>query len=624
MRILAANPAAAVLGVAALFFMCAAALTAVVAELRIHNQVASILTANGHEWVDVDVNGLQVRLSGTATDEATRFNALKLAGTVVNAARVVDAMAVDSVDPIKVPRFSIEILRNNDGVSLIGLVPAAMDRSTMRSAIRFLAGNVEVTDLLDEADYPIPEGLEQAVEFGFVALAKLPKSKISVTAGQVEITATLARADEKRRVENDLLRRVPEDIELALRISSPRPVIAPFTLRFLIDENGVRFDACSAHTEAGRERILAAAIKAGLTGDAECRLGLGLPSPDWPEAAVAAIEALDKVGSGAVTLSDASVSLVAPSTTSHESFNVAARDLEAALPDIFSLDAVRLDPVIRDELSDGDGPPEFLATKSPEGLLQLRGRVTDAWLREAVEGYALAYFPGIEVLPAMRLDQSLPDGWAGRIFAGLEALSLLSYGFVIVQPEFLDLRGTSGDPDAKADASRILSTQLGPGENFAIKIVHREPPRLQNDLPSPQECVDSINAILAKNKVVFAPGSGEIEAVSLSTINRIAKLLVDCSDVPMEIAGHTDSQGRESMNLELSQHRAEAVLVALQSRRILTGNLTPVGYGESEPIEDNDTEEGREANRRIEFRLILPEESQQNEEEAAEVESTDG
>ncbi len=71
----------------------------------------------------------------------------------------------------------------------------------------------------------------------------------------------------------------------------------------------------------------------------------------------------------------------------------------------------------------------------------------------------------------------------------------------------------------------------------------------------------------------------------------------------MEIAGHTDAQGGEGSNLALSQARAEAVLLGLQGRRVLVGSLTAMGYGEARPIADNDTEEGREANRRIEFTL---------------------
>ncbi len=58
------------------------------------------------------------------------------------------------------------------------------------------------------------------------------------------------------------------------------------------------------------------------------------------------------------------------------------------------------------------------------------------------------------------------------------------------------------------------------------------------------------------------------------------------------------------MNLNLSQHRADAVLDSLLARNMLLGELTAVGYGETQPIADNETEEGRQDNRRIAFKLL--------------------
>ena len=77
--------------------------------------------------------------------------------------------------------------------------------------------------------------------------------------------------------------------------------------------------------------------------------------------------------------------------------------------------------------------------------------------------------------------------------------------------------------------------------------------------------------------------------------------MLNCGDIRLEIGGHTDSQGREQMNLNLSQSRANSVLFELQRRRVLTKNIIAKGYGESQPIASNDTEQGREINRRIEF-----------------------
>ncbi|MCB2142628.1 MAG: OmpA family protein, partial [Rhodobacteraceae bacterium] len=113
-----------------------------------------------------------------------------------------------------------------------------------------------------------------------------------------------------------------------------------------------------------------------------------------------------------------------------------------------------------------------------------------------------------------------------------------------------------------------------------------------------------INAALAQHKIEFEPGSARIAPSANKTLDTIADLLRDCADAPIEVAGHTDSQGGEDMNLNLSKARAQSVVQALMARRILTGNLTATGYGETMPIASNDTEEGREQNRRIEFRLL--------------------
>src|SRR5690606_24737304 len=115
------------------------------------------------------------------------------------------------------------------------------------------------SDLLETADFPPPAGWEAALDFGLMALAKLPRSKISIAADTLVIDAVSDSRDAKRRLESDLSRAAPDGLRLEMTIAAPRPVITPFTLRFLIDDNGARFDACSAATEAGRDRILEAA-----------------------------------------------------------------------------------------------------------------------------------------------------------------------------------------------------------------------------------------------------------------------------------------------------------------------------------------------------------------------------
>ena len=599
--------------IAALSSVLAAWISIGVIERSSHEIVSDALVLQGHEWVEVETDGLQVFLSGIAPSEGDRFRALSVAGTRVDAERLIDQMDVVAAAAITPPRFSVEILRNDAGISLIGLIPADSDRKTLMRRIARIAGDTHVTDLLETADYPVPARWNEALEFAIDALAMLPRSKISMDARRVAITAISDSAVQKRRWETELAGDKPGGLALALDISAPRPVITPFTLRFLIADGPggkqARFDACSAHTEQGRDMILAAAAVAGMEGEGACTLGLGVPSPEWPQAVARGIEALAELGGGSLTFSDADITLIAPDTTPQATFDKIAAELEADLPELFSLHAVLPEPVEIDGTGEGeDGPPEFVATRSPEGLVQLRGRLSDEAQRAAAESFARARFGVENVYAATRLDEDLPRGWSSRVLAALEVLGYLDNGSVVVQPDVVDLRGKTGNPDASAEVSRILSEQLGEAQDFRVNVEYVETLDPEAAGPTPEECVGAINAILSDTKVTFAPGSSDINADSREIIEKIVAVMEDCTDVPMEIAGYTDSQGRESMNQALSQSRAQAVLNALLARRVLTENLVAHGYGEADPIADNGTEEGREANRRIEFHLIVPEE----------------
>ncbi len=577
-------------------------------EARSEDDVARVLSLIGQEWVRVKADGLQVRLSGTAPDEAARFRALRTAGTVVDAARLIDDMKVADRLAIAPPRFSIEILRNDEGISLIGLVPASMDREAVIDSIRKLSPEGKVVDLLDSADYPVPAHWEQALAYGLKALGLLTRSKISISARAVAVKAISDSTQEKKRLESLLADSLPEGIDLGLEISAPRPVISPYTLRFIIDEKGARFDACSTFTEAGRKKILEAARKAGLKGAGECAIGLGVPSPSWDSAVVTAIGWLSRLGGGSVTFSDADVTLVAPENTGQKVFDRVVGELKADLPEPFSLHAVLPEPTVIDGTGKGGGLPEFVATRSPEGDVRLLGRIPDERARKATESYAEARFGSDRVRAAMRIDENLPQGWMTRVLAALEAFSRLRNGSVVMQPDLVEISGRTGDENARAEIARILSEKLGASQNFRIDVTYEKKLDPKVDTPTPQECVDRINKVLKVQQITFAPSSAEIDEVARASIDNIARIMKKCEDVPMEVGGHTDSQGREVMNLALSQARAEAVVNALLARRVLTSHLVARGYGESQPIADNKTQEGRTANRRIEFRLISPEE----------------
>ncbi len=566
--------------------------------------VRQVLDERGHDWVSLQVDGLKVRLAGEAPSEAARFNALSAAGSVVAARRIEDAMTVRPADGLKPPRFSIELLRNDSGISLIGLVPEASSHDSIIAALRRLDPAAEIADMLDTTTHPVPPGWQEALDFALKALGDLPRSKITVRPGEVRIAAITDSPEQRTRTEQALQQARPEGVKLVLDISAPRPVIAPFSLRLLMDEKGVRFDSCSADTEQARARILAAARAAGLSGPADCAIGLGAPSPRWAEAVERAIQALAALGGGSLTFSDADITLIARPGTPQDLFDREVRAMEKDLPDVFSVQAVLPPlPVVEGKAVAAEAA-ELMVTLSPEGLVQMRGRMRDERSRMAAVTLARALFGSDNVHDTTRVDPNLPEGWVKPVLAGLQALAELHHGLLEVTPGKLDLRGETARPDTRTRITQMLSESLKGNVAYAIDVVYRKELDHTPVPPTPEECVNRINAILKEHRITFKPSSSRIDAESMATVEKIAEAMKGCEHVRMEIGGHTDSQGRESMNLALSQARAEAVLDALLQLDVLTTNLTAKGYGESRPIADNKTEEGRRANRRIEFRLI--------------------
>ena len=560
------------------------------------------LSMEGYPWASVQTDGLQVILEGEVPSEAARFKALAAAGVVVEAARVIDNFTVKDRRPPIPPKFSVEILRNSTSISLIGLIPTSADNTNFRARIARIAGDLPVADFLETADYPEPDSWSAAVSYALLALSRLELSKISIRENQVDIEAIGETTEQKAKFLEELTRRTPTDIKSEIFISAPRPVITPFTLRFRISDGGALFDACSADTPQAAARILSAAKAAGVQDGATCRQGLGVPSAKWGEAAVLSITALAKLGEGSVTLSDTDVTLTSAEGTDPKLFDNITSRLDHDLPDIFALEKKLLVKVT--ELEGQEAPPELIATLSPEGQVQIRGPVYDTQAQRTLETFAFAIFGAENVYVSTTTRLNLPNFWLVRNLASLAALGKLNSGLVEVTPNSIIISGNTGSTAAKTDISQILLDRIGNTTEFQLDVSYLEElDPLARMLAGP-ECIAKITTLVTNNKITFEPGSTTLDNNSQTTINSIAELLNSCLEVPIEIGGHTDSQGREEMNLNLSQSRANAVLNALRAGRVKLKALTSRGYGETHPIGDNKTEDGREANRRIEFRLV--------------------
>jgi len=130
-----------------------------------------------------------------------------------------------------------------------------------------------------------------------------------------------------------------------------------------------------------------------------------------------------------------------------------------------------------------------------------------------------------------------------------------------------------------------------------------EPPPPPPPPPAPAP-PDPCEGRIVLRGVTFAFDSDVVTEASMATLDVAAETLQECPKVRTAVEGYTDSIGTEAYNQGLSQRRAESVRNYLIGRKISSDRLEAKGYGESQPIADNSTEDGRAMNRRVELKPI--------------------
>jgi OOP family OmpA-OmpF porin len=234
------------------------------------------------------------------------------------------------------------------------------------------------------------------------------------------------------------------------------------------------------------------------------------------------------------------------------------------------------------------------------GELTLSGEMPDEAARDALLAVAQSTVGEENVTDSLEVGRR---AGSTDLAPALEALN----GIVAELPTWFDaaelrLRGTNltvtGDglsPEALEQATTFLDSTTGLTVTSELEIS----PVVQSR--------EDVKALLENETITFATGSAEITEEGIAVLERVIDLLAPAfaarPRVEVRIDGHTDDQGTEEFNRDLSLRRAQAVLDYMVAAGLPDANLTPQGFGESRPIADNATEEGRAKNRRIEFTL---------------------
>ncbi|HUP92501.1 MAG TPA: OmpA family protein [Solimonas sp.] len=126
--------------------------------------------------------------------------------------------------------------------------------------------------------------------------------------------------------------------------------------------------------------------------------------------------------------------------------------------------------------------------------------------------------------------------------------------------------------------------------------------------PRPGEQVDENGCAVEKKFILrgvkFEFDSDRLTPAAMEILNDVAGTLQAYPDIKVELQGHTDNIGTDAYNQGLSERRANSVKTYLAGHNVDAARMSPTGYGESQPIESNDTETGREENRRVELKVL--------------------
>ncbi|MBL4806217.1 MAG: OmpA family protein [Rhodobacteraceae bacterium] len=570
--------------------------------------------AAGIDWLVYEPDGFLMTISGEALDARQHERALQIAGMIVDNGLIdITTVAEPVVIAAELSKPMVEIMRNGNEIVLIGRLPQGAGRAALDRGLAAMSNTPSVVDITETLTGELPEGWHSALGFAVKILPQTERAIITVTPGQVVVDTVAGSATWQEGL-NELLENMrPSDVSLLISIAAPRPVISPY--RFSLDPSSPDAAICSAQDEV-EVRQIANLLRQLNLPEIDCEIGIGAPSTEWGRVVKSSLETLAQIG-GSLEISDSDIRFTTPVDVDPEELVLAIETLSDNLPEVFSLHSVIPDAPLTEEEIAAIVPAEFNAALSNDGIVTLSGALKDALTRDVVVRYAEAKF-GYNLVESDFSDQAvLPDGWQTRVFASVEALSLLESGQLAMTPDTFTLTGVASFETPEDEISKLLKAALGGQAVFELDLAYEPRDEAAKNALDPRICAARVTTILGDNQISFAPSSAVIEESSKPTIEAIAAILTNCRSAEFEIGGHTDSQGREEMNRSLSQSRADAVLDAMLAQNLLLGTVTAVGYGESEPIADNQTEEGRAENRRIAIILLRGDDGE------AEEESTD-
>jgi OmpA-OmpF porin, OOP family len=343
----------------------------------------------------------------------------------------------------------------------------------------------------------------------------------------------------------------------------------------------------SAPLPASKARLMDAARGAigGIEIVDQMNLARGAP-PRFDAAALLLLDQVGKLKDGKVAISDTGVSLsgMARDLGGREAIAAALKNL----PDGFKIAA-----------NDVKAPPYiFQAYKDPVAVtLTLSGYVPDNNVHAAIVQSAQRKFVAEKVVDNLKASLGAPSGFSAAVLPALGALSRLSTGTLVVTDREVKLSGDALFEGAATQIRAGLGKDFPQGFQFKPEISVK-PAASPVD---PTVCQQLFSEQLGKGKIRFEQARATLDPDSTALLDRLIEIALRCPAANIEVAGHTDGDGEDAFNQALSEKRAQAVVDYLVKAGLPGTRFTATGYGSTQPVAGNDTDEGKAQNRRIEF-----------------------
>jgi OmpA-OmpF porin, OOP family len=412
----------------------------------------------------------------------------------------------------------------------------------------------------------------------------LDKSRVTVSGRDVTLAAD-AFSEEGRRSAVAAIEAVP-----GVRLVDDETRLVPEAKPFVwsAERDVVRVTLTGSSPMPASKGKLLEAARADLGGVEvidQTNLSRGAP-PRFDEAALLLLDQVAKLKDGKVTISDTNVSLsgMARELGGREAIAAALKNL----PEGFSVasNEIKAPPYI------------FQANKDPvAATLTLTGYVPDNNVHAAIVAAAGRKFFSEKVVDNIKASLGAPSGFAGAVMPALSALSRLSTGTLVVS-----------DREVKLSGDALYDTALG---QLRANLVKDFPQgwQLKADISvkpaaAPVDatvCQQLFSEVLARGTIRFESGRSNLDPDSSGLLDHLVEIALRCPTTNIEVAGHTDTDGDNATNQALSEKRAQAVVDYLVKAGLPAGRFTATGYGSTQPVAANDTDDGKARNRRIEF-----------------------